>query len=91
MACAATCFAAGVSWQKIESGAPVSIGAGAEFDDGMLVLLTQTGQLLTSRDDGRGFTGTGLGAPVPATGLAASADGHIAIASLRGMRRVAVP
>lgn len=81
----------GVSWQKVESGVPVSIGAGAEFDDGMLVLLTQTGQLLASRDDGRSFTGKGLGATVPATGLAASPNGHIAIASLRGMRRVAVP
>ena len=81
----------GVSWQKIESGVTVSIGAGAEFDDATLVLLTQTGQLLTSRDDGRSFAGKAPGTAVPATGLAASTDGHLAVASLRGMRRVTVP
>ena len=81
----------GVSWQKIESGVSVSISAGAEFDAGTLVLLTQSGQLLTSRDDGRSFTGKAPGATVPATSLAASADGHVAVASLRGMRRIAVP
>jgi photosystem II stability/assembly factor-like uncharacterized protein len=81
----------GASWQKVESGVPVSIGAAAELDGGALVLLTQTGELLASRDDGRSFTRSGPGAAVPAAGLAVTADGQVAVASLRGMRRVALP
>lgn len=81
----------GASWQKVETGVPVSIGAAAELDGGALMLLTQTGDLLTSRDDGRSFTRSGPGAAVPAAGLAVTADGQVAVASLRGMRRVALP
>lgn len=81
----------GASWQKVESGVPVSISAATEFDGGALVLLTQTGDLLASRDDGRSFTRSGPGAAVPAAGLAVTADGQVAVASLRGMRRVALP
>ena len=81
----------GVSWQKAETGVPVTISAAAELDGGALALLTQTGALLTSRDDGRTFTRSGPGAAVPAAGLAVASDGHLVVASLRGMRRVATP
>lgn len=81
----------GASWQKIETGVPVSISAAAELDGGALVLLTQTGELLKSRDDGQTFTRGGPGAAVPAAGLAVAADGHLAVASLRGIRRVGAP
>jgi photosystem II stability/assembly factor-like uncharacterized protein len=81
----------GANWQKVETGVPVSISAATELDGGALVLLTQTGDLLASRDDGRTFTRSGPGAAVPAAGLAVTADGQVAVASLRGMRRVAAP
>lgn len=81
----------GASWQKVALGTAVSIGAATELDAGTLALLTQTGELWTSHDDGRSFTRSGPGAAVPAAALAATADGRIAVASLRGMRRVALP
>jgi photosystem II stability/assembly factor-like uncharacterized protein len=81
----------GASWQKVETGTPVSISAAAEFDAGALTLLTQTGELLASHDDGLSFARSGPGAAVPAAGLAAAADGHVVVASLRGMRRIALP
>ncbi|WP_085315510.1 WD40/YVTN/BNR-like repeat-containing protein [Derxia lacustris] len=81
----------GASWQKVETGLAVSIGAGIERDDGSLLLLSQAGDLLASHDDGRSFRRLPEGAAVPAAGLAATADGRLSIASLRGMRRLAAP
>jgi photosystem II stability/assembly factor-like uncharacterized protein len=78
----------GASWEKLETNVPVSISAALEFDDRALALLSQTGDLLLSRDDGRSFTKTAPAAgPVPATGLAATDAGQVVLASLRGMRR----
>jgi len=81
----------GASWQKAETGLPVSISAATELDGGALALLAQTGELLASRDDGRSFARSGPGAAVPAAGLVVAADGHVVVASLRGTRRVAAP
>jgi len=82
----------GASWTRLDTGLQSSISAALELDGGELALLAQTGELLRSRDDGRSFTKTPpAGGPLPAAGLAATDDGALVIASLRGMRRQPVP
>ena len=75
----------GTSWQKLETGVPVSLNAGLELPDGTLALLAQTGDLLSSRDDGRSFTRR-AGDGVPAAGLAATPQGQFVLAGMRGLR-----
>ncbi|KQV48846.1 glycosyl hydrolase [Pelomonas sp. Root1217] len=78
---------AGNSWTKVELGTPLSLQAGIERR-GELTLLTQTGELFVSADDGLSFTRRPPPAgPLPAAGLAAAPDGAWVIASLRGTRR----
>ena len=77
----------GANWQAADSGVPVAISAGIEPAPGTLALLGQTGDLLVSRDDGATFRKQPATAPLPATGLTATADGHFILSSLRGLRR----
>jgi len=81
----------GAHWDDVQTGVPVSISAAVELDGGALALLSQTGDLLLSRDDGRSVTRIApTGGPVPASG-AAAADGQLVLASLRGLRRQTAP
>jgi len=81
----------GAHWDAVQTGVPVSISAAVELDGGSLALLSQTGDLLLSRDDGRSVTKIApAGGPLPASG-AAAADGHLVLASLRGLRRQNAP
>lgn len=83
---------AGVRWDKVDTGVPVSISASTELPDGTLALVSQTGELLTSRDDGRSFARAGAASqPLPASGVAATADGRWVLATLRGTHRIALP
>jgi len=77
----------GASWQAIDSAVPVAISAGIELAPGTLALLGQTGDVLVSRDDGIAFQKQPAAGPLPATGLAGTADGHLVLSSLRGLRR----
>ena len=77
----------GASWQAVASGVPVAISAGIELASSALALVGQTGDVLVSRDDGATFQKQPAAAPLPATGLAAAADGHFVLSSLRGLRR----
>lgn len=80
----------GTSWQKLETGVPVSLNAGLELPDGTLTLLAQTGDLLTSRDGGQSFTRR-AGDGVPASGLATTPQGQLVLAGLRGVRGTSRP
>ena len=77
----------GANWQGVDSGMPVAISAGIELASGALALVGQTGDVLVSRDDGIAFQKQPAAGPLPATGLAAAADGHLVLSSLRGLRR----
>jgi photosystem II stability/assembly factor-like uncharacterized protein len=76
----------GTSWEKAETGVSVSLYAGLELFDGSLALLAQSGDVLLSRDEGLSFSRR-PGDGVPAAGLAATDQGQLVLASLRGMRR----
>ncbi len=77
----------GLHWDKIDSGVNASISAGIERDDGSIVLLAQTGDVLVSRDGGASFQKHAAREPAPAAGLAAAPDGGLIVATLRGVRR----
>lgn len=80
----------GASWQRADTaGLAASFSAATEAADGTLLLLSQAGDLLASRDDGRSFR-TKPGAPpgVQAGGAGvAVAEGAWVVAGLRGTRR----
>ncbi|MEO8805889.1 MAG: YCF48-related protein [Burkholderiaceae bacterium] len=78
----------GVSWEKVETGVTVGLSAGLARSDASLALVSQNGDVLASRDDGRHFTRHGTW-PMPAAGLAEAGDGaqaHLVLAGLRGLQ-----
>jgi len=77
----------GASWEKVDTGTAVAFSAATELPGGALALLSQGGEVLVSRDDGRSFVRRPQRDNVPATGLAAADGGPLVLASLRGMRR----
>jgi photosystem II stability/assembly factor-like uncharacterized protein len=81
----------GESWDRVETGIPVTLSAGIRLADGKVALVSQAGDLLVSNDGGRSFNRQPDGQPVPATDLVPTADGGLVITSLRGMRRVPAP
>jgi photosystem II stability/assembly factor-like uncharacterized protein len=82
----------GRTWDKIETGTPVSISAASEMSDKAIALLTQTGQVLVSRDDARTFATLALpSATAPASAIARGDGGALVLASLRGMRTASAP
>lgn len=82
----------GEHWDKLETGLPMSISAATELNTGTLALLSQTGELLISRDDGTSFSRISpSGGPLPAAGLALADEHHLVYASLRGLRRQTLP
>jgi photosystem II stability/assembly factor-like uncharacterized protein len=82
----------GEHWDALFTGLPMSITAAADLGPAGLDLLSQTGELLLSRDDGASFSKLApTGGPLPAAGLAQADEHHLVYASLRGMRRQALP
>ena len=82
----------GEHWDTLATGLPMCISAGADLGPAGLALLSQTGELLLSRDDGASFSKLSpTGGPLPAAGLALADEHHLVYASLRGMRRQALP
>lgn len=82
----------GAHWDTLATGLPMSISAAADLGPAGLALLSQTGELLLSHDDGASFNKLApTGGPLPAAGLALADERHLVYASLRGMRRQALP
>ncbi|WP_256591096.1 MULTISPECIES: hypothetical protein [unclassified Pseudomonas] len=78
----------GASWTKIELGLPVSITASSITADGRIVLVSQAGHVLVSKDDGASFEiqpRTGL-APVAAAQV--STTGSLILAGTRGLHQM---
>lgn len=81
----------GESWRPVELPAPVSVTAVGRGPAGRLLLANQAGQIFAFPE--AGGTMTPLSAPplpVP-TGLLATGDGGLVVATLRGMRREPPP
>jgi photosystem II stability/assembly factor-like uncharacterized protein len=80
----------GQRWERLPTETQVSIAAGLHLLDGRLVLVSQAGDVLASGDGGASFKHLPGAAGLP---LAAAAEvpGGLVIASLRGVRAIALP
>jgi photosystem II stability/assembly factor-like uncharacterized protein len=81
----------GESWARIDTGVPVSLSAGVDLGAQGLVLVSQTSDVLISRDGGASFRRLPSREPTPATAVAANERGELVIAGLRGLRAPASP
>jgi len=77
----------GRSWHGIDTGTQSAIAAGAELADGALVLVSQGGDLLVSRDRGHSFAPQ-QSEPLPLAAVAQARDNGLIVAGLRGVKRL---
>ncbi|WP_114970818.1 WD40/YVTN/BNR-like repeat-containing protein [Rhodoferax ferrireducens] len=82
---------AGTQWEKLDTGVPMTVGAGTALPKGGFVLLSQAGDVLLGRDEGPALKRTPAREPLPVSGVAIAVDGSLVLASLRGMRRLSAP
>lgn len=80
----------GLSWEKIDTGVVSNINGGTVADDGTIHLVTQTGQILTSRDGGMTFKASTMAAPMSASAVTLLGDTMV-IAGRRGVRSQRIP
>jgi photosystem II stability/assembly factor-like uncharacterized protein len=80
----------GRSWQAVPTGVSVGLTASALDEQGRLVIVSQAGHVLLSRDDGASFTPVKLDRPFPAAAVAAAGPGRLVVAGPRGAHAVAL-
>ena len=80
----------GRSWTAVNTGLQVGLTASARVDDGRLVLVSQAGHVLVSRDDGATFAAAPLQRPSPAAAVAAAASAVI-VGGPRGLQSLSLP
>jgi photosystem II stability/assembly factor-like uncharacterized protein len=81
---------AGRSWHTVPTGLQLGLTAATVLQDGRLVIASQAGHLLASRDDGATFQPLRTERPVPAAAIAEAAPGRLVVAGPRGLHTVAV-
>jgi photosystem II stability/assembly factor-like uncharacterized protein len=74
----------GISWNKVETGAPIGLTGATVTDDGRIVLVNQAGQVLLSSDDGASFTALKIEHPIPASGVTALDRNTLVVVGLHG-------
>ena len=79
------------SWTEVTTQTNASISAGARYHDGTIVLASQAGELLVSRNDGRTFEKAPQGGGSAITGLVESPAGGVVASTLRGIHKVEMP
>jgi len=72
----------GASWSKVETNERSAL-VGAAEGDGRLLVVAQSGALLSSTDGFQSFQRTGL--PMPLTGVAETGDKRLVLVGLRGV------
>ncbi|MDR2239760.1 MAG: glycosyl hydrolase [Zoogloeaceae bacterium] len=75
----------GLNWRKVDASVLGNINAGSAAPDGSLYLVTQTGQILMSRDTGISFAVSAMETPMSA-GAVAVQDQTLILAGRRGVR-----
>jgi photosystem II stability/assembly factor-like uncharacterized protein len=74
----------GISWNKVETGAPIGLTGATVTDDGRIVLVNQAGQVLLSSDDGASFTALKIEHPIPASGVTALDRNTLVVVGVHG-------
>jgi photosystem II stability/assembly factor-like uncharacterized protein len=75
----------GKTWAQVETGVPVGLTGGTEHG-GRLVLVSQAGHVLVSRDDGATFAPYKAQRPFPATAVVGVGAHGLVVAGPRGLR-----
>jgi len=81
----------GRSWQTVSTGLQVGLTASARTADGRLLLVSQAGHVLVSRDDGATFVAAPLQRPAPAAAVVATASSTVVIGGPRGLQSISLP
>jgi photosystem II stability/assembly factor-like uncharacterized protein len=81
----------GKSWNKIETGLPATIVAGAELPNGALLLADAGGRVAVSDEAGRDFKVLPLKQSMPLTGVADIGNRRLALVGLRGVAVTDLP
>lgn len=74
----------GKSWSKVETGLQVGLTGGTEHE-GRLVLVSQAGHLLVSRDDGASFAPVKIERAAPGAAVIGAGTGSVVVAGPRGL------
>ncbi|MEX3941867.1 YCF48-related protein [Paraburkholderia sp. BR10937] len=78
----------GASWQRLSTGVQGSITSACVLDDGRLLLATQDGHLIASRDQGDTFRQVAVSQPDLYTGIAPAGRNRVALTGVGGVRIV---
>jgi photosystem II stability/assembly factor-like uncharacterized protein len=81
----------GRSWQPVTTGLQVGLTGSTRTDDGRMVLVSQAGHVLVSRDAGATFTAVRVDRPLPAAAVAAAASSTLVVAGPRGVQTLTLP
>ena len=69
----------------------VGLTASTVDESGALVIVSQAGHVLRSRDDGATFATASVDRPLPAAAVVAATPGRLVVAGPRGVQAVALP
>ncbi|MBO9514579.1 MAG: glycosyl hydrolase [Variovorax sp.] len=74
----------GHQWQQVPTGLQVGLTASTRDGEGRLVIVSQAGHVLVSRDDGASFKPQPVAGALPAAAVAVTARGSLIVAGPRG-------
>lgn len=80
----------GNRWEKVETGAQTGLMGSTVTQDGAIVVVTQSGNILVSTDDAATFTMAKVDQPTPAAGVAALDNNTLALVGQRGAKLQAI-
>jgi photosystem II stability/assembly factor-like uncharacterized protein len=81
----------GASWNAVATGLQVGMTASTTGADGSILLASQAGHLLASRDDGATFAPLKIERPFPAAAVLDVAPGRVLVAGPRGVQAQTLP
>jgi photosystem II stability/assembly factor-like uncharacterized protein len=81
----------GRGWQPVATGLQIGLPAATLDERGRLLLLSQAGHVLESRDDGASFAPVPGARPQPAAAVVAAAPGTLVLGGPRGLHTVTLP
>lgn len=82
---------AGSSWQPVTTGLQVGLTASSTDAQRRIVIVSQAGHVLISRNDGASFAPVKLDKPLPAAAVALAGASTIVVGGPRGLAPQALP
>jgi photosystem II stability/assembly factor-like uncharacterized protein len=77
----------GATWQSLRQDMDAALVGGTFLDDGRLVLVSNAGDVLLSKDDGNTFTRVPVASKVPLSAVAPLDENSVIVVGTRGVRR----